>query len=155
MFYSASTNGFYDTEIHGDKMPEDVIEITKDEHKALLDGQSKGKVISAKKRKPILLDASDLSNEQIIDKHNEAIKNILDFFAKSRGYNSILDAVSYATSTVAKFKSEGKLAIEMRDAVRNKYEEIMADVNSGARQMPTTDELISELPELSWSPTKQ
>ena len=47
MFYAKSTNGFYNREIHGGAIPADAVEITHDEWTALLDGQSKGKVISA------------------------------------------------------------------------------------------------------------
>lgn len=45
MFYAKSTRGFYDTGIHGNNMPDDVVEITAEEHAALLDGQSDGKLI--------------------------------------------------------------------------------------------------------------
>lgn len=48
-FYSASTNGFYSEEINGDTIPKDAVEITDDEWGALLDGQSKGKLISSDK----------------------------------------------------------------------------------------------------------
>lgn len=44
IFYSASTSGFYDTEIHT-SIPSDSVEITKEEHNALLEDQSKGRVI--------------------------------------------------------------------------------------------------------------
>lgn len=47
MFYSKSTNGFYATEIHGDAIPSDAVEITTEEHQALLSGQSEGQVISS------------------------------------------------------------------------------------------------------------
>ena len=47
MFYSKSSGGFYDIAIHGAAMPSDVVEITVDDHAALLDAQSCGKVISA------------------------------------------------------------------------------------------------------------
>lgn len=47
MFYAKSTGGFYDREIHGDNIPADAIEITADEHAALLSAQSSGKVIQA------------------------------------------------------------------------------------------------------------
>lgn len=57
MFYSASTGGFYSREIHGDNMPADVVEITTEQHAALLDGQAAGKVIAAdKKGLPVLQD---------------------------------------------------------------------------------------------------
>ena len=47
MFYAKSTGGFYDTAIHGDNIPADAVEITADEHAALLAGQSAGKRIAA------------------------------------------------------------------------------------------------------------
>ena len=57
MYYSKSTGGFYDTAIHGDNIPADAVEITGEEHKALLEGQSQGKIIAADKNgKPVLVD---------------------------------------------------------------------------------------------------
>lgn len=57
MFYSKSTNGFYSREIHGDNIPADAVEITADEHAALLEGQSQGKLIQADaKGRPVLAD---------------------------------------------------------------------------------------------------
>jgi hypothetical protein len=47
MFYSKSTGGFYSREIHGDNIPADAVEITTEEHAALLEGQSQGKLIAA------------------------------------------------------------------------------------------------------------
>ena len=47
MFYSASTGGFYCTEIHGDNMPTGVVEITTEQHTALINGQMDGKIIKA------------------------------------------------------------------------------------------------------------
>lgn len=46
MFYSSTTGGFYITEIHGTNVPSDVVEITTEEHSALIEGQSTGKVIT-------------------------------------------------------------------------------------------------------------
>jgi hypothetical protein len=45
MFYAKSTSGFYDAEIHGDNIPNDAVEITPEQHAALLNGQSNGKQI--------------------------------------------------------------------------------------------------------------
>lgn len=57
MYFSPSTNGFYTDEIHGRNIPEDAVKITYDEHAALLDGQSSGKVIVAGAGgRPILAD---------------------------------------------------------------------------------------------------
>lgn len=46
MYYAKSTGGFYDRDIHGDRIPEDAVEITKAEHTALLAGQAEGKRIA-------------------------------------------------------------------------------------------------------------
>jgi hypothetical protein len=65
-FYSASTNGFYSEEMNGDTIPEDAIEITDEEWGALLDGQSKGKLISSdKKGRPVLKDYPAPTAEQL------------------------------------------------------------------------------------------
>ena len=57
MFYSKSTGGFYTREIHGENIPEDVVEITDEQHAALLEGQSQGQIISADEEgNPILID---------------------------------------------------------------------------------------------------
>lgn len=47
MLYAKSTGGFYDTAIHGDNIPADAVEITTEQHQALIDGQAAGKVIAA------------------------------------------------------------------------------------------------------------
>lgn len=66
MLYSKNTNGFYSRDIHGDNIPEDAVEITTEQHAALLDGQSQGKIISADENGyPILIDPPPLTAEQI------------------------------------------------------------------------------------------
>ena len=58
MFYSKSTGGFYSADIHGDAIPADAVEITCDEHAALLAGQSAGQRIEADEHgRPVLHDA--------------------------------------------------------------------------------------------------
>ena len=59
MFYSKSTKGFYDSEIHGSSIPEDAVEISNDLYQQLLNGQSKGQEIGSDKAgNPILIDKS-------------------------------------------------------------------------------------------------
>lgn len=47
MFYSASTNGFYSSDVHGDAIPRDAAPITAEEYRKLLTGQSAGLLIVA------------------------------------------------------------------------------------------------------------
>ena len=66
MFASKTTRGFYDAAIHGDNMPADVVEITAEEHAALLEGQSNGKVIDFDEAgRPFLAEPPPPSAEQI------------------------------------------------------------------------------------------
>jgi hypothetical protein len=51
---------------------------------------------------------------------------------------------------VPKFKAEGQYAVEARDATWAKCYEVLAAVEAGTRPMPTLDELLAELPVLSW-----
>ena len=67
IYYAKSTHGFYDTAIHGDAIPSDAVEITADEHSALLGGQSQGKLIQADANgRPVLADPPPPTAEQVI-----------------------------------------------------------------------------------------
>lgn len=97
LYYSQSNGGFYDSAIHS-RLPEDAVEISHEQHTALLAGQSNGQVIMpGKDGKPVLaskapshlhqwngkewvLDkaaASQLLAESI-DKGTDAINNLVD-----------------------------------------------------------------------------
>lgn len=89
-------------------------------------------------------------DDELIAQYTIAIQQRLDNFARTRNYDSILSATTYATSSIPKFKAEGKCAVELRGATWAKCYEILEDVESGARTMPALDELLSELPALSW-----
>ena len=151
MFYSKSTGGFYTPEIHGDNIPADAVEITEAEHAALLEGQSQGKLIVADESgRPILQDPPPPTAEQIVAQYTAAVQKHLDDFARTRNYDGILSACTYATSTVPKFKAEGQYAVEARDATWAKCYEVLDAVQAGTRPMPTLDELLAELPVLTW-----
>lgn len=71
MYASKTTRGFYDAAIHGDTMPEDVVEITTEEHAALLEGQSNGKLIDFDKDGyPFLADPAPPTDEQLQQQAN-------------------------------------------------------------------------------------
>ena len=75
----------------------------------------------------------------------------LDAFAKSRNYDGILSACTYATSGVPKFQTEGQHAVNCRDATWAKLYEILDEVTLGNRPIPSDFiEIESELPVLEW-----
>ena len=55
-FYSPTTKGFYNNIIHGDKLPDDVVEITEEEHQNLLLGEINGQLITVVDHKVVLVD---------------------------------------------------------------------------------------------------
>lgn len=150
-FYSPTTGGFYTRDIHGDNIPADAVEITETEHAALIEGQSQGKVIVADESgRPILQGPPPPTAEQIIAQYTAAVQKRLDDFARTRNYDGIMSAATYATSTVPTFKAEGQYAVEARDATWAKCYEVLAAVEAGSRPIPTLDELLAELPVLEW-----
>jgi len=65
IFYSASTGGFYDSEIVLD-IPEDAIEISWEDRASLLNGEAQGKLIRpGNDGKPILVDAPPPTLEEL------------------------------------------------------------------------------------------
>ena len=150
MLYSKSSGGFYTREIHGENIPEDAVEISAEQHASLLEGQSQGKIISADENgHPILIDPPPLTTEQIVAGFVTAIQQRLDDFAKTRGYDGIMSACTYATSTVPKFQSEGQYCVGARDDTWSMAYDMLEDVQSGA-DVPTMEEVMASLPVLAW-----
>lgn len=75
----------------------------------------------------------------------------LDAFAGTRNYAGILSLCTYAASSVTAFASEGQYGIQLRDATWSKCYEILAEVESGTRPLPSGyEEIAPELPTPQW-----
>ena len=90
------------------------------------------------------------SAEEMIASVQRAVQERLDAFARTRAYDGILSAATYATSGVQKFTAEGQYAVQARDATWAACYQIMADVQQGLRPMPSVEQVLSELPALEW-----
>lgn len=90
------------------------------------------------------------SAEEMIASVQQAVQQRLDDFARTRAYDGILSAATYATSSVPKFAAEGQYAVQARDASWAACYQIMADVQAGMRVMPSVEQVLSELPTLEW-----
>lgn len=76
-----------------------------------------------------------------------AVQSYLDANAKSKGYDGILSAASYAGLPVGEpFQAEGLVFAKWRSAVWIACYSILADVQAGVRSVPTEAELLGELP---------
>ena len=75
----------------------------------------------------------------------------LDDFARTRNYDGILSACTYASSTINKFLVEGQYCVNMRDATWMVLYSLMADVQAGNQPMPATvADVLAVLPALEW-----
>lgn len=71
-FYSATTNGFYSKDFHGENIPDDAVEITYDDWQSLINSQSTTKMIASDDRGyPIIVDRPSPTPEQLITINSE------------------------------------------------------------------------------------
>lgn len=76
----------------------------------------------------------------------------LDEFAQSRGYDSILSATTYATSSNPEFANEGQKAVDLRDQTWTALYTLLSEIESGTRSIPSSyAEIEPFLPTLTWS----
>lgn len=91
------------------------------------------------------------TNDEVIASLTAQIQKRLDDFAKTRNYDGILSACTYATSTVPKFAAEGQYCVQVRDATWAAGYALMDEVLAGSRPVPASiADIESELPALAW-----
>ena len=91
--------------------------------------------------------AAQALQQSIVD----ATQQRLDDFARTRNYDGILSACTYATSAVPRFAAEGQYAVQARDATWAALYQFMADVQAGTRPVPTGfADIEPDLPALEW-----
>lgn len=91
--------------------------------------------------------AAQALQQSIVD----ATQRRLDDFARTRNYDGILSACTYATSAVPKFAAEGQYAVQARDATWAALYQFMANVQAGTQPVPTGfADIEPDLPTLEW-----
>ena len=91
--------------------------------------------------------AAQALQQSIVD----ATQQRLDEFARTRNYDGILSACTYATSAVPKFAAEGQYAVQARDATWAALYQFMADVQAGTQPVPSGfADIEPDLPTLEW-----
>jgi hypothetical protein len=92
-----------------------------------------------------------LTPEQLQQNFAALIQQRLDDFARSRYYDNILSACTYATSAVPKFKTEGQACVNLRDATWAAAYDILTKVQAGKRPMPSSiADIEADLPDTVW-----
>ncbi len=113
MYYSESKNGFFHPTIHP-VVPLDAVEISSDQHAALLDEQSRGARIVADETgqpravfpfAPTADEIAALARAEL----SAAVQAHLDAEARALGYDTITLAISYADEpAVPRYQAEGQ-----------------------------------------------
>lgn len=89
LYFSASTGGFYDSEIHGKAIPKGAVEITAADHAALLAAQADGKMIAADKQgNPIAIDRPAPTADEIM----ASVRRKRDALLAASDWTQVLDA---------------------------------------------------------------
>lgn len=73
------------------------------------------------------------------------VQQILDDEAKANGYDNVISACTYATST-GTFGAEGQSFVDWRDAVWTYLYKLLDDIKAGTVPEPTLEEIITNLP---------
>lgn len=87
----------------------------------------------------------------LVSSYVDKTQDRLDEFARTRNYDGILSACTYATSPTLKFSTEGQYCVEVRDATWGMLYVILAEVEAGTRPIPNNwTEIETLLPQLTW-----
>lgn len=91
------------------------------------------------------------TQEQIIARFTTQIQARLDTFARTRNYDGILSACTYATDPNPKFAAEGQYCVNKRSETWAAAYTIIAQVQAGTRPMPSSiADIEPDLPVLQW-----
>lgn len=80
----------------------------------------------------------------------DAVQKLMDDTAKTRNYDDIFTAISYKDSAVEKFKKEAEACLAWRDLVWVTCYEILDEVVTLKRELPSLEEILEELPKIDW-----
>lgn len=94
---------------------------------------------------------AEVKAKVLVDSIVQQVQLRLDTFAKTKNYDGILSACTYATSVNPKFKAEGQYCVEARDNTWAILYQILEDVQAGIRPAPSAyQDIEPELPILAW-----
>lgn len=79
------------------------------------------------------------------------VQDLLDEFAREKGYDSMLSLISYKDSTIPTFASEASTGITMRDTTWVSVNTYLSEVLAGTKPVPRSQqEILDNVPDLIW-----
>ena len=91
------------------------------------------------------------TEEEIQKMLTDGVQVYMDSKVQERNYDNVHTCVgTYLYSPIDKFRIEAEAVKDWVSYVWARCYEILAEVKAGNREVPTLEEVISELPELNW-----
>ena len=90
------------------------------------------------------------SVEAVKKVYENAVQAHLDATAQTRGYDNTYTCLSYMKSTYEIWNRESNAFNAWRDSVWRKAHEILNAFMAGAIPQPTVEEVIAQLPKITW-----
>lgn len=147
IYFSPSTKSFFSTEIHS-QIPEDKIEITKEYYDEIFQGLSSGgKIVFASGGYPIIEFPAYDQSYALIEAAKVAVQKHMDDKARSKGYDNIASAVTYAEEdSVPSFQAEGIAFRKWRSLVWAACYSIMEQAANGDIETPDIEYILNTIP---------
>lgn len=89
-------------------------------------------------------------SKKLTDQFTDIVQKWMNDIVKARNYDNVQSAATYIYSSDAKFAAEGKAVVKWRDQVWRHCYDVIDDIVAGRRGIPSTNELLRELPTLEW-----
>ncbi len=87
-----------------------------------------------------------ITPEEVMEQYAAAIQRALDAFAQTRGYDGIVSACSYATSSNARYAAEADYCVRLRDDTWAKCYELFDGIRAGGKEFPRAEAFLALLP---------
>lgn len=95
-------------------------------------------------------ESRDFSNALSQIEYEYGIEELMEQTAQAKGYKSADRCMNYGNSTNNSWKAEADAFVAWRDDMFATCYQIMGEAEAGARDVPTVQELLDELPEMVW-----
>ncbi len=137
IMFARSTMGFYNTGLNTN-IPSDTVIVTQEAYDALMAAQCAGDTIGVDAQGNPVAVPFVPTQAQTAAAYAAALQGKLDAQARAWGYDSLLSAASYASSTVAQFAAESHALTGWRDTAWSNAAALQAAVQAGTQPMPAT-----------------
>ena len=87
-----------------------------------------------------------LPSLDITDQYTAAVQKALNSFAQQKGYDNIVSACSYVTSTNPQFAAEAAHCVKLRDETWIQAHALIGKIKGGALPATSTKEFLAMLP---------